>query len=76
MIYVVVEDLIPEMSEGEHSNVGTVLFATGFTLMIARTLHWADIGNDEEAASAFYLDNMIRAKRHMQTLVVGVALTQ
>lgn len=35
MIYVVVEELIPEMSEGEHSNVGTVLFALGFTLMMA-----------------------------------------
>ena len=35
MIYVVVEELIPEMSEGEHSNVGVVLFAIGFTLMMA-----------------------------------------
>ena len=35
MIYVVVEELIPEMSEGEHSNVGTVLFAAGFTVMMA-----------------------------------------
>ena len=35
MVYVVVEELIPEMSEGEHSNVGTVLFALGFTLMMA-----------------------------------------
>jgi len=35
MIYVVVEELIPEMSEGKHSNIGTVLFATGFTLMMA-----------------------------------------
>ncbi|MCR5523154.1 MAG: ZIP family metal transporter [Clostridia bacterium] len=34
MIYVVVEELIPEMSSGEHSNVGTVMFATGFTLMM------------------------------------------
>ena len=34
MLYVVVEDLIPEMSEGEHSNVGTVFFAVGFTLMM------------------------------------------
>lgn len=34
MIYVVVEELIPEMSEGEHSNIGTILFATGFTLMM------------------------------------------
>ena len=35
MIYVVVEELIPEMSEGEHSNVGTLLFAAGFTVMMA-----------------------------------------
>ena len=35
MIYVVVEELIPEMSEGKHSDIGTVLFAAGFTLMMA-----------------------------------------
>ncbi len=35
MVYVVVEELIPEMSEGRHSNVGTVLFAVGFTIMMA-----------------------------------------
>ena len=34
MLYVVVEELIPEMSEGEHSNVGTIFFALGFTLMM------------------------------------------
>ena len=34
MLYVVVEELIPEMSEGEHSNIGTVFFARGFTLMM------------------------------------------
>ena len=34
MIYVVVEELIPEMSAGRHSNVGTLLFAAGFTLMM------------------------------------------
>ncbi len=34
MIYVVVEELIPEMSEGTHSNVGTLLFAVGFTVMM------------------------------------------
>ena len=34
MLYVVVEELIPEMSEGEHSDVGTILFAAGFTLMM------------------------------------------
>ena len=35
MMFVVVEELIPEMSEGEHSNLGTVVFALGFTLMMA-----------------------------------------
>lgn len=35
MIYVVVEELIPEMSEGKHSNIGTVCFAAGFVLMMA-----------------------------------------
>ena len=34
MMYVVVEELIPEMSEGEHSNIGTLCFAAGFTAMI------------------------------------------
>ncbi len=35
MMYVVVEELIPEMSVGEHSNVGVLLFAAGFSLMMA-----------------------------------------
>ena len=35
MLYVVVEELIPEMSAGRHSNVGVVMFAAGFTLMMA-----------------------------------------
>ncbi|MBR6337954.1 MAG: ZIP family metal transporter [Ruminococcus sp.] len=35
MLYVVVEELIPEMSEGEHSNIGVVMFSLGFTLMMA-----------------------------------------
>lgn len=34
MLYVVVEELIPEMSEGDHSHVGPVAFAAGFTLMM------------------------------------------
>ena len=34
MIYVVVEELIPEASEGSHSNVGTIGFAVGFALMM------------------------------------------
>ena len=34
MMYVVVEELIPEMSEGEHSNWGTIAFSLGFVLMM------------------------------------------
>ena len=34
MIYVVVEELIPEMSEEPHSNIGTLAFAAGFTVMM------------------------------------------
>jgi len=34
MLYVVVEELIPEMSAGRHSNIGVVSFATGFSLMM------------------------------------------
>ena len=34
MMYVVVEELVPEMSEGDHSHVPVLLFAAGFTLMM------------------------------------------
>ena len=34
MMYVVVEELIPEMSEGKHSNVGTIFFSLGFVVMM------------------------------------------
>jgi len=34
MLYVVVEELIPEMSEGEHSHIGVLCFALGFSLMM------------------------------------------
>lgn len=34
MMYVVVEELIPEMAEGEHSHLGTIVFAIGFVLMM------------------------------------------
>ena len=34
MMYVVIEELIPEMSHGDHSNIGAVMFAVGFTLMM------------------------------------------
>ena len=35
MFYVVVEELIPEFSSGKHSDVGGLMFAAGFTLMMA-----------------------------------------
>ena len=35
MLYVVVEELIPEMSSGVHSNIGVIFFAAGFSLMMA-----------------------------------------
>ena len=35
MMYVVVEELIPEMAQGEHSHIGVLLFAVGFTVMMA-----------------------------------------
>lgn len=35
MLYVVVEELIPEMSAGEHSNIGVIAFALGFSMMMA-----------------------------------------
>lgn len=34
MMYVVVEELIPEMSEGKHSNLGTIAFSFGFVVMM------------------------------------------
>ena len=34
MLYVVIEELIPEASEGEHSNLSTIGFAIGFVLMM------------------------------------------
>lgn len=34
MVYVVVEELILEMSQGRHSNIGTIFFAVGFSIMM------------------------------------------
>ena len=34
MVYVVVEELIPEASEGDHSNIATIGFAVGFVVMM------------------------------------------
>lgn len=39
MIYVVVEELIPEANEGEHSNIATIGFAVGFLIMMILELH-------------------------------------
>ena len=36
MLYVVVEELLPEMSQGTHSNLGTIFFAVGFSVMMTR----------------------------------------
>jgi len=48
MMYVVVEELIPEMSEGKHSNWWTIAFSLGFvTMMILDvTLGWWVRGSD------------------------------
>lgn len=35
MLYVVVEELVPDMAEGEHTNIGPILFAVGFVLMMS-----------------------------------------
>ena len=42
MLYVVVEELIPEMSQGQHSNVGTMFFAIGFSVMMVLDVRWGD----------------------------------
>lgn len=34
MIYVVIEELVPDMAEGGHSNIGSISFMTGFCLMM------------------------------------------
>ena len=34
MLYVVIEELVPEASQGEHSNIATIGFALGFALMM------------------------------------------
>ena len=34
MLYVVVEELVPEISQGKHSNLGTLFFAVGFSVMM------------------------------------------
>jgi ZIP family zinc transporter len=34
MLYVVVEELIPETQQGKHSNMGTIAFALGFVVMM------------------------------------------
>ena len=34
MMYVVIEELVPEMSQGEHSHAGVLAFAAGFCIMM------------------------------------------
>ena len=34
MLYVVVEELIPEASSGQHTNLSTIFFSVGFALMM------------------------------------------
>ena len=34
MLYVVIEEMIPEMSQGKHLNIGTLFFAVGFSIMM------------------------------------------
>ena len=34
MLYVVIEELIPEMSQGKHTDISTIMFAVGFSLMM------------------------------------------
>ena len=46
MLYVVVEELIPEMSQGEHSDVGTIFFAVGFSVMMMLDVAMADTFTD------------------------------
>ena len=55
-MYVVVEELIPEMSEGEHSNIGVILFAFGFTVMMALdvALSYMQKGRYEKTRSGFF----------------------
>lgn len=41
MLYVVVEELIPETQRGEHSNIGTVAFAIGFVIMMVLDINFS-----------------------------------
>ena len=53
MLYVVVEELIPEMSQGRHSNLGTVFFAVGFSVMMAPSgKFWMAMPRDRASALA------------------------
>ena len=53
MIYVVVEELIPESQEGEHSNIGTIGVAIGFVIMIIMTVY--DYRRTESVSIYLYL---------------------
>ena len=60
MIYVVVEELIPEMAEGEHSNAGTIAFAVGFVVMMVLDVALGQnfCGNVPIVRSSFPRSNM------------------
>ncbi len=55
MLYVVVEELIPEMSAGKHSHAGVLAFMAGFTLM----MYWMSYLGDEVVGNKTITDIMI-----------------
>ena len=65
MLYVVVEELIPEMSAGEHSNIGTLFFAVGFSLMMI-----LDVALGSKKAVRIYYRAAVLALRDILETVV------
>lgn len=60
----VVEELIPEMSEGKHSNMGTVLFAVGFTVMMTLDVAW-----DSQSRGFCFLQTDEKLKHHRRKML-------
>ena len=56
MIYVVVEELIPESAEGSHSNIGTIGFASGFVLMMILDVALGKCSKDKRATGMWYTE--------------------
>ena len=52
MLYVVVEEMIPEMSQGRHSHIGVLAFAAGFSVMMVLDVAWDD-GQDNFCPVSF-----------------------